>query len=75
MFERQLFDAEHSARQLPLIAIPHFYYRDLSKTDYLNAIEHPEMYEKAQILASFIQRNGYYEVYNDNYITLLKIPQ
>lgn len=74
IFSQQLFDAEHSSKELPLIAIPHFYYEDLSKTDYLNAIEHPEMHRKAQLLAQFIQRHGYYEVYSDSYITLLKVP-
>lgn len=75
MFRQKLFDAEHSSRQLPLIVIPHFYYEDLSKTDYLNALEHPELHQKALLLADFIKRNGYYEAYSDTYITLLKVPQ
>ncbi|MBQ6938667.1 MAG: hypothetical protein IJN35_02350 [Muribaculaceae bacterium] len=75
MFKQQLFNAEHSSRQLPLIAIPRFFYQDLSKTDYLNAIEHPELHKKALLLADFIERNGYYEVYRDEYIILLKVPQ
>lgn len=75
MFQRQLYDAEHSPRQLPLIAIPHFYYRDLSHTDYLNAIEHPELHAKANALIEFMQRHGYYEAYSDAYITLYKVPQ
>ena len=74
MFRQQLFDAEHSSRQLPLIAIPHFFYQDLSKTDYLSALDHPELYKKALLLADFIERHGYYEVYHDQYITLLKVP-
>lgn len=75
MFSQQLFDAEHSSRQLPLIAIPHFFYRDLSRTDYLSALEHPELHQKALLLADFIKRNGYDEAYSDPYITLLKVPQ
>ena len=75
MFKQQLFDAEHSSRQLPLIAIPRFFYRDLSKTDYLNALEHPELHKKAILLADFIERNGYYEAYRDEYIILLKVSQ
>lgn len=75
MFNQQLFNAEHSSRQLPLIAIPHFFYKDLSETDYLSALEHPELYQKALLLADFIKRNGYYEAYSDPYITLLKVPQ
>jgi hypothetical protein len=74
MFKQQLFNAEHSSRQLPLIAIPRFFYRDLSKTDYLNAIDHPELHKKALLLADFIERNGYYEVYRDEYIILLRVP-
>lgn len=73
MFERQLFDAEHSLREHPLIAIPHFFYRDLSETDYLDAIEHPELHKKAEILFEFMRRNGYSIAYQDHYITLYHI--
>lgn len=71
MYSRQLFRAENSSRQLPLIAIPHFFYEDLSATDYLDPVEHPELIDKSELLLQFIRRNGYKEVYSDDYITLL----
>lgn len=71
MYARQLFRAENSARPLPLIAVPQFFYEDLSTTDYLNPIQHPELIDKAEILLQFIRRNEYKEVYSDAYIILL----
>lgn len=73
MYKNQLFQSENSIRELPLIAVPHFYYRDLSPTNYLDAAEHPEMYKKAQILFSFMNRYGYQKVYSDEYITLYRV--
>lgn len=70
MFEERLKRSENSARDLPLIAIPRFYYRDLSPTNYLDPVEHPEMHKKAEILFRFINRYGYQVVYVDDYITL-----
>lgn len=69
MFERQLHRAE-SSRPLPLIAVPHFFYKDLSPTFYLNADRHPEMEQKIIILTDFMMRYGYKIVYTDRYITL-----
>lgn len=73
MFEKKLFEAENSSRELPLIAIPHFYYKDLSSTQYLDAQEHPELQEKAKILLEFMQRNSYQEVFHNSHLTLYKV--
>lgn len=69
-FEQQLFEAEHSIKQLPLIAIPKFHFIDLRETNYLSESEYPSMKEKTQILLDFIQRHHYSIVYQDPYITL-----
>lgn len=70
LFEMRLFRAENSARSLPLIAVPHFYYEDLSPVDYFNAAEWSRMAGKAEALLRFMSRNGYREVYSDAYISL-----
>lgn len=72
MFTRRLTQAENYNLQLPLIAIPQFYYQDLSATNYLDPIQHPEMIEKIEALYSFMQRHSYIEVHRDNYIILYK---
>ena len=72
MFKNKLFQSEHSVRELPLIAIPRFYYEDLTPVDYLNPAEYPSLYNKATILFDFMERNGYYQAYQDTYITLYK---
>ncbi len=73
MFENELFQSEHSVRELPLIAIPRFYYEDLTPVDYLNPVEYPSLHKKASILFDFMKRNGYYQAYQDAYITLYKV--
>lgn len=73
MFEQQLFKAENSPRELPLIAIPHFFYKDLTPTFYLDADKHPNMKHKISILTDFIFRHGYKKVYQGQYITLYSV--
>lgn len=73
MFEDQLFRSENSSRPLPLIAVPRFYYEDLSPVDYFDVTEWPRMAGKAKVLLRFMRRNGYREVYSDPYI-LLYVP-
>ena len=70
MFEERLFRSENSPRPLPLIAVPRFYYEDLSPVDYFDAAEWPRMAGKAEVLLRFMRRNGYREVYSDPYISL-----
>lgn len=75
MFELQLLKAENSSRPLPLIAVPHFFYKDLSETFYLNPDQHPEMEQKIALLADFMFRHGYQVVYTDRYITLYAVSE
>ena len=73
MFEDRLFRSENSPRPLPLIAVPRFYYKDLSPVNYFDVAEWPRMAGKAEVLLRFMRRNGYREVYSDPYI-LLYVP-
>lgn len=69
-FEYQLFKSENSPKNLPLIAIPRFHYKDLSPINYFDVKENPDMQKKAAILFDFMQRHGYTKVYQDDYIIL-----
>lgn len=73
LFRRQLLKAEDSGKCLPMIAVPRFYYRDLSESDCTDVDDHPELKDKADILADFMLRHGYREVYRDKYIILYNI--
>lgn len=71
MFKRQLFRSENSTRPLPLIAVPKFYYSDLSYIDYNNdVLLHDRQSGKIEALYHFMQRYNYAVVHNDSYITL-----
>ncbi len=72
MFEKQLKRAENSSRQLPLITIPKFKYKDLSHTDFFDNNEQPKLSDKAAIITGFMQRHNYQIVHNDKYISIYK---
>ena len=72
MYKEQLFESEHSTRELPLIAIPRFFYKDLTPVDYLDPSQYPALHQKANVLYDFMERHGYYQAYQDPYITLYK---
>lgn len=72
LFQNQLARAEKSSRQLPLIVIPKFRYKDLSHTDFLDKDKEPKLSDKAEIISAFMQRHNYRNVYDDRYISIYK---